>query len=30
MLEPRTSVKFNPGKTLFEKMNTDLVDKQQE
>ena len=30
MLEPSTSVKFNPGKTLFEKMNTDLVDKQQE
>ena len=30
MLEPRTSVKFNPGKTLFEMMNADLVDKQQE
>lgn len=30
MLEPRTFVKFNPGKTLFEKMNADLVDKQQE
>ena len=30
MLEPRTSVKFIPGKGLFEKMNADLLNEKQE